>query len=575
MNRVWSIFNKFGIWPVLACLLGPVALSAATLTNLEIGQVGVSTFEATWTTSDTNAQSAIRIYRDEAMTQEITSGLEREWWPVPEASSVDLPGDFDERAEARRVVAAMQARGRVLVRVGGLMPAETVYVRALALDPDTASILGETGPVAVTTAARSAFLTEARQLVFSIAEASAGDSEGVLVRVSNEDSPYPLFGVLRTVGDIAQAHVQISSFLTADGTTQLQPGSQLNVTIEAPDLGIDPVGQGIPYDQSFQVTASTPVLIQGESPDVATFAFDPIGNHNMGIPFSVTIRALDSEGQPVSTFNESVVLSGSVPLASGGGVTPTFVGGVLENHSVSVETSGTHTLQASGAGVTGTSDPFVIRRIQILLSVDVSPPEGGSVSGLSGGYISGQQAVLEAIPAEGYSFVAWSGDFVDELADPTDPSLVLTLFESGSMTAEFAESGTTYEQYAQLYFGADATNEQIAGLMRDPEFDGVINLLEFAFGRHPRLADGDYRMPYVTKDANGDMSVHYFRRRGSTEIQYRILQNSGLPGARGDWEPYAANPSNVSVDPIDGDIERVTVRVPFSVGSFFRIEVTR
>jgi len=81
--------------------------------------------------------------------------------------------------------------------------------------------------------------------------------------------------------------------------------------------------------------------------------------------------------------------------------------------------------------------------IDVELTVDASPPGGGTVTG-SGTYTCCTNAPITATEADGWDFVSWSTDDMTEIASPSSPSTTLTLDKDKTVTANFVEEGVTY-----------------------------------------------------------------------------------------------------------------------------------
>lgn len=124
----------------------------------------------------------------------------------------------------------------------------------------------------------------------------------------------------------------------------------------------------------------------------------------------------------------------------------------------------------------------------------------------------------------------------------------------------FTIKGMTYSEWRSRTFGADAENTAIAGDAIDGDKDGVANLLEFAFGSDPTLADKAANAPTLeVKNVNGiNRLVLTFKRRRSapdSEVNYVAEFNQTLGGT---WT--AQPPSTVTW--VDDNWETVTVIDP-------------
>src|SRR5437773_8998551 len=79
--------------------------------------------------------------------------------------------------------------------------------------------------------------------------------------------------------------------------------------------------------------------------DVASFSIKAdgggdIGVQTYGVPFYVTITALDDQGQVVDTFNDSIDLYSSAGNVYGTGTTASFSNGVLSSHQITFYDAG-------------------------------------------------------------------------------------------------------------------------------------------------------------------------------------------------------------------------------------------
>ncbi len=547
---------KLGL--ALVCAL----FSAAPLTavdDLAVGHVGTTTFTATWTVPEGVAEMSLSVHYDEGGTEPVGDYAEWAWYLFDALGTPTRPGGSVERERARVVRGLMEARGRALVRVGGLAPATTYYVRA-----------GDSEAVPVTTAAVSRWIPEARQIEIAFDALSPEEREGALVRIDVDGSPYPLFTtLLNNPAGGARAVADLTALLEADGVTQRAPGGALDVTVSFPDLPLEPLVATIPYDGSFVVAAHTAVLFAPAEPGVAGYVFDPVGPQASGVPFLITIRAVDTSGVTVSGFDGVVELGGDLPLAAGGGLTPAFVDGILWGHAVRVDEPGTQRLTAVDAGGrTGQSAPFEVVDTVYALMIDSDPKSGGTVSG-AGDYPAGATASVGAVPAEGFRFVRWIGEPV---ADDSAAATTVLMDRDRFLTAVFRrDTVPAYEDWALTYFLRNAKNPDIAGLDRDPNRSGLVNLLEFAFDRDPMAAEGDRNLPRLARNGDGALEFTYFRRAGHPQLEYMIEVAAVL--AAGEWSDHIPEPEAVTVDSDDGEIERVTVRLDLPQPVFARMRV--
>jgi len=111
-------------WLSAMSLFPPVALGVPEVTAVKVTDVTASSFSMVWMT-DVEAQPWIEVYSDSSMTDLLNEGL----------LITPMPGDDREATESAR------RKGIMKVRVSGLEPSRTYYVRAVTIDPsDNASV---------------------------------------------------------------------------------------------------------------------------------------------------------------------------------------------------------------------------------------------------------------------------------------------------------------------------------------------------------------------------------------------------------------------------------------------------
>ena len=104
-----------------------------------------------------------------------------------------------------------------------------------------------------------------------------------------------------------------------------------------------------------------------------------IGGQTAGSAFTIRVTARDVYGNTVSSYNgagNTVDITSTGALSSGGGTTGTFTNGVLASHSVTVTSSGSRTITAtrtSGGAQSGTSASFAVSAAAAA-TLDVAAP---------------------------------------------------------------------------------------------------------------------------------------------------------------------------------------------------------
>ncbi len=101
--------------------------------------------------------------------------------------------------------------------------------------------------------------------------------------------------------------------------------------------------------------------------DIADISGEPISRQIVDTPFFIQITACDEYGNLVPTFKESVLLSCTGELSSGGGATTFFRNGRLDSHRVIISQAGVFrfTVRNTNGPESGNSNTFQVRRLGI------------------------------------------------------------------------------------------------------------------------------------------------------------------------------------------------------------------
>jgi hypothetical protein len=136
---------------------------------------------------------------------------------------------------------------------------------------------------------------------------------------------------------------------------------------------------------------------------------------------------------------------------------------------------------------------------------------------------------------------------------------------SGNEVASLAAAGGYESWVATTMPGIDPA---LTDSLADPDEDGQRNLLEFALGSDPLVADGSSFM--IDRDVNGSISLSYPRRTGLSGLIYTVWKSEDLntwsPVTNGDFESVQIIPGN-PLEWFDGKIANISER------TFFRLEV--
>ena len=115
-------------------------------------------------------------------------------------------------------------------------------------------------------------------------------------------------------------------------------------------------------------------------------------------------------------------------------------------------------------------------------------------------------------------------------------------------------------------FGAEADNPRISGDLADPDGDGLVNLLEYAFALEPLAVDP----PAEPALGAGGLSIIYRRNLLAADLEYLVQKSTDAAG----WIP-ASPLEEVLSD--DGAVRviRATIPVRTEPAAFLRVKVLR
>jgi hypothetical protein len=156
-----------------------------------------------------------------------------------------------------------------------------------------------------------------------------------------------------------------------------------------------------------------------------------------------------------------------------------------------------------------------------------------------------------------------TGQIVSTFSIPEGHDLTTGLATGSQPTGIRVPAGGGYGRWQALRFPlAQLADENLAGATGDPESDGVANLLEYAFGMDPFLADRDLLPAGRIEDFNGTphLVFRYRRLLGAHGLDYY----EELSGALGPWTDATSAWAGAfeSVPNPDGLTETVTRRLP-------------
>jgi len=131
------------------------------------------------------------------------------------------------------------------------------------------------------------------------------------------------------------------------------------------------------------------------------------------------------------------------------------------------------------------------------------------------------------------------------------------------------QPGLTFAQWQAESFSADQLGDAaIVGPMADPDEDGLVNRIEYAFAKDPRSAESG---SLITAATEGDaVSISYQRRRDLDGSPIKVEVSSDLKA----WQPAGAAASESGTTVIDATKESVTLTLESSMEvRFLRLSV--
>jgi hypothetical protein len=307
---------------------------------------------------------AVSIYADAGGVVELTDQLRVEIFAV-ETGNLYLPDGYAERAHRRVLQEKMRGSGIMLVRVSGCQPDTVYYVRGqeTPVGEGPTITLPATGPLpSVRTAATNGFVSGSRQL---LVEFSRPDLAGRALLLETPASPYGLTAVIGDGAGINQAFFNLDDFLDPSGSVTGGLTGENVFTLTLLGDTLQPTSETtLSFTGTFTVADAEVFVfvLEDAAGRVAGFEFGPIANQTVGVPFSITIRAVDSFGRTVPGYAGNVQLTSSGSLSQGGGISPPFEGGVLASYLVAVNQPGLHSLAAGSEelGRSGQSSLFTV-----------------------------------------------------------------------------------------------------------------------------------------------------------------------------------------------------------------------
>jgi len=148
-------------------------------------------------------------------------------------------------------------------------------------------------------------------------------------------------------------------------------------------------------------------------------------------------------------------------------------------------------------------------------------------------------------------------------------------YESALITGSGLLAVTTgpWEFWQQSQFGANASNPVIAGDQADPDHDGVPNLLEYALGNNPNLADAGSHIVRDIEQLGGQsyLRITVTKNPAATDIQWSGEANNDLTNAAG----WSSAGTTVETDNVSQFVVRDNTPLGGTTRHFLRLKVIR
>lgn len=345
---------------LIVALSTGLASAVPTLSDVTVGNVSTTSLCVCWQTTELSTPG-LEIFSDEAETQSLAGQVRVEFFPL-HSDQRSVASSVGSREAGRDLRDTMRTRNVVLVKVSGLEPDTTYYLKPTAVDEGDQAIA--TAELTQATTARTAvFINESRRVLVDVTalEVPGTSIAGGLIVVATPAARYPLISVIGDAAGSTQAYVDLTHFLTADGATNLIPDGVTELDIrwkglpEAPGAfenneiayGTEPVVAEtsvvdfVPDDQELDFT-----LILRKTPPV------------VGLAQNVLLSA-EKNGTADPDYDRPAVFASTGTLLTGGGATAPFKDGILSEHPVVFGTPGEQTIMIKDPVGTSVSEYLV------------------------------------------------------------------------------------------------------------------------------------------------------------------------------------------------------------------------
>jgi hypothetical protein len=212
---------KLGLALVSGLLAALPLRAEILLSHARIVDVTSSEFSVVWHADQASVPS-IQIFEDQAGTIEVTSDFEVSRYPLQGLDPL-ISSDYDYQQSRQAFIDVMNSQGLMQLRVHGLEPAQTYYIKLHSGNQADTGSWPASGTAAVTMQNENAWVLDARQLIINF---SFEDAAGWPVVVSGANASYPVSALIEDGAGPGQAVVNLANLFGNDGVNWTPAGTE-------------------------------------------------------------------------------------------------------------------------------------------------------------------------------------------------------------------------------------------------------------------------------------------------------------------------------------------------------------
>ena len=210
MNIVHRII--LGIALVSGLLAGVPLHAEILLSHPRIVDVTSSDFSVVWH-ADQVSRPSIQIFEDAEGTIDVTSEYEVSSYPVQGLDPL-ISSSYEYQQSRQAFIDAMNSQGLMQLKVHGLTPEQTYYIKLHSDNPSDTGSWPASGTTPVTMQKENTWVIDARQLIINF---NFDDDAGWPVVVSSGNASYPVSALIEDGAGPGQAAVNIANLFGIDG----------------------------------------------------------------------------------------------------------------------------------------------------------------------------------------------------------------------------------------------------------------------------------------------------------------------------------------------------------------------